>query len=83
MSTKNQSTNRLVLTIVKIVVFALCIYLAFLILRPLLAIILGIGFWIIKVAVIIAVCLLVVHILLRLIFKIDLVSLIFGVRWPK
>lgn len=83
MSKKNQSSNQILLTIAKIVIFALCISLAYLVLKPVLAIILGIGFWVIRVVVIIAVCLLVLHLLLRLIFKVDLVYLLFGLRWPK
>lgn len=83
MNTKNRSSNPILITIAKVVIFALCICLAYLILRPLLGIILGISFWIIRVVVIVAVALLVLVLLLRLIFKIDILYRIFGIRWPK
>jgi|GEM_PF-2052905 len=83
MSTKSPSSKNILWIIAKILIFILCIYLAYLVLKPLLGIILSIGFWIIKVAVVVFISLLVLHLLLRIIFKIDLLEIIFGVRWPK
>lgn len=83
MSTKSPSSKNILWIIAKVLIFMLCLYLAYLVLKPLLGIILSIGFWIIKVAVVVFISLLVLHLLLRIIFKIDLLEIIFGVRWPK
>lgn len=83
MSTVNQSSRSILSVIVRIFVFLLALYLAYIILRPLLSILLGIGFWVIKVFVFIAVALLVIHLFLKLLFGVDLFYSVFGRRsWP-
>lgn len=83
MSNVNQSSRSILSVIVRIFVFLLALYLAYIILRPLLSILLGIGFWVIKVFVFIAVALLVIHLFLKLLFGVDLFYSVFGRRsWP-
>jgi len=72
MNTKGQSSPSIWSTIFKVLIFILALYLAYLILRPLLSLLLGIGFWFIKVIVFIAVAFIVIHLFLKIIFHIDL-----------
>lgn len=76
MKTIRQPSSNFWSTVVKVVIFCLALYLAFLILRPVLSFLLGIGFWVLKVLVFVTVALLVVHLFLRLIFNIDLLGII-------
>ena len=82
MSTTNQSSRSILSVIIRIFIFLIALYLAYIILRPLLSVLLGIGFWVIKVFVFIAVALLVIHLFLKLIFRIDLFYTVFGKSWP-
>ncbi|KUO67014.1 MAG: hypothetical protein APF84_17640 [Gracilibacter sp. BRH_c7a] len=84
MSTKrNNKYNNIWLNIAKILFFLVALYLAYLILRPLLTVLLGISFWIIKFVIFIAVGFLVIHLFLKLIFAIDLIHMIFGRNWRR
>ena len=80
---KNPKNNGIWINIAKILIFILALYLAYLVLRPLLSIVLGLSFWIIKLAIFLTVAFLVIHLFLKLIFRIDLIYLIFGRSWPK
>jgi len=68
---KTQSNNPWWIA-VKIVLFILALYLAYIILRPLLNILLGISFWLIKVIVFLLAAVFVIHFFLKIIFNIDL-----------
>lgn len=85
MSTRGKAPNNngIWINLAKIFIFIVALYLAYLIIRPLLSVLLGIGFWIIKLAIILTVGFLVIHLFLKLIFGIDLIHMIFGRRWPK
>ena len=84
MSTKRKSKdNNFWMNIAKILIFLIALYLAYLILRPLLAVLLGVSFWIIKLVVFLAVGFLVIHLFLKLIFEIDLIYRIFGRNWQR
>jgi len=74
MSNGSGTSKKLLYTFLKVLIFLLAIYVAFLILRPLLIILLGISFWIIKILVFLAVAILVIHLFLRLIFGINLLQ---------
>ncbi|NLL52538.1 MAG: hypothetical protein GX248_07540 [Peptococcaceae bacterium] len=72
MTTSRKSTPSILSLIIKLVLFIAALYVSYRILKPLLSIILGISFWVIKLLVFIAVGLLIVHLFLKLIFGIDL-----------
>ena len=72
MTTSRKSTQSILSLIIKLVLFIAALYVSYRILKPLLSIILGISFWVIKLLVFIAVGLLIVHLFLKLIFGIDL-----------
>ncbi len=80
----NQSKHGIWSNILRLLIFLVALYFAYRILKPLLIVLLGISFWIIKVIVFIAAALLVVHLSLKLIFGIDLLRNI-GIRswWNK
>lgn len=69
------------MNILKVIAFILGLYLAYIILLPLLNFLLGIGFWIFKILIYIGAALLVFHLLFKLIFGIDFSELILGPRW--
>lgn len=81
MSPTNKTSHPIWSTLLRFFVFIVALYLAYLILKPLLTILLGIGFWVIKFIVFIAVTVLVIHIFLKLIFKVDLLHSVFGRSW--
>ncbi len=83
MGKRRQSTNNVWTTIVKILLFVLALYLAYVILRPLLSILLGIGFWVVKVIVFVTVALIVIHLFLKIIFQVDLFQIILGKSWRR
>jgi len=83
MSTKRQSSNSIWSTLVRILIFIIALYLAYIILKPLLSLLLGIGFWLIKILVFIAAAFLVVHLFLKLIFQVDLLQIVFGRSWRR
>lgn len=72
MTTSRKSTPSILSLIIKLVLFIAALYVSYRILKPLLSIILGISFWVIKLLVFIAVALLIVHLFLKIIFGIDL-----------
>ncbi|NLM21360.1 MAG: hypothetical protein GX207_06380 [Peptococcaceae bacterium] len=72
MTTSPNSTQSILSIVIKLVIFIAALYVSYRVLKPLLSIILGISFWIIKLLVFIAVGLLLVHLFLKLIFGIDL-----------
>lgn len=72
MTTSRKSTQSILSLIIKLVLFIAALYVSYRILKPLLSIILGISFWVIKLLVFIAVALLIVHLFLKIIFGIDL-----------
>lgn len=80
MGTSRQPSYSFWYTLAKILIFLVALYLAYLILRPLLSVLLGIGFWVIKVLVSLTVAFLIVHLFLKLIFDIDLFHKLFGRR---
>ena len=83
MAAKNKKSNTIWVNIAKIIIFVLALYLAYLILRPLLSVLLGISFWIIKLVIFLAVGFLVIHLFLKIIFDIDLIQMIFGRNWRR
>lgn len=83
MSKRRQSTNNVWTTVIKILLFILALYLAYVILRPLLSILLGIGFWVVKVMVFLTAALIVIHLFLKMIFQVDLFQIIFGRGWRR
>lgn len=83
MVAKNIKNNPILVNIAKIIIFLLALYLAYLILRPLLSVLLGISFWIIKLVIFLAAGFLVIHLFLKLIFDIDLIQMIFGRNWRR
>lgn len=83
MRTRRQPSSNFWSTLVRILIFVIALYVAYLILRPLLTVLLGIGFWVIKILVFITVALLVVHLFLKLIFEIDLIQIVFGRSWKR
>lgn len=83
MSANYRTSGSIWLTLAKILIFFIALFLAYLILKPLLNVLLGISFWIFKVLVFIGAGFLVIHLFLKIIFDIDLIYLIFGRRWPK
>ena len=66
MTTSRKSTQSILSLIIKLVLFIAALYVSYRILKPLLSIILGISFWVIKLLVFIAVALLIVHLFLNL-----------------
>lgn len=70
------------LAVLKIILFLGALYLSYLILKPLLFFLLGIGFWLLRILIYIAVAILVVHLFLRLIFKVNLLDK-FLKKWKK
>lgn len=85
MSTRHKIKNNdsIWIILLKVLVFLLALYLAYLILRPVLAVLLSFSFWIIKLVIFMAVGFLVVHLFLKLIFDIDLIYMIFGRNWRR
>lgn len=83
MNTKRQPSSNIWLTLAKILLFVLALYLAFIILKPLLNFLLGISFWLIKVIVFITTAFLIIHLFLKLIFDIDLFQIIWGRSWRR
>ncbi|NLI93652.1 MAG: hypothetical protein GX434_16110 [Peptococcaceae bacterium] len=83
MNTRRQPATNIWTLILKIIVFIVALYLAFIILKPLLTFLLGIGFWLIKVIVFIAATFFVIHFSLKLIFQFDLIHMIFGRNWGR
>lgn len=83
MSTKRQASNKIWSTLVRILIFIIALYLAYIILKPLLSLFLGVGFWLIKILVFIAAAFIVVHLFLKLIFQVDLMRTIFGRSWRR
>lgn len=83
MAAKNKKSNTILVNIAKIIIFLLALYLAYLILRPLLSVLLGISFWIIKLIIFLVVGFLVIHLFLKIIFNIDLIQMIFGRNWRR
>ena len=80
MSTRRQVSNGFWSTLAKILIFIIALYIAYFILKPLLSVLLGVGFWVIKIIVFLTVALL-VHLFLKIIFEIDLLRLVFGRNW--
>ncbi|MFA6808472.1 MAG: hypothetical protein WCR27_05715 [Eubacteriales bacterium] len=78
MNTKRHPSSNIWLTLGKIVIFLLALYLAYLVLRPLLGLLLNLSFWLIKVIIFITVGFIVVHLFAKIIFDIDLFKLIIG-----
>lgn len=83
MSTKRQSSNSIWSILVRILIFIIALYLAYIILKPLLGLLLGISFWLIKILVFIAAAFIVVHLFLKLIFQVDLMQALFGRSWRR
>jgi hypothetical protein len=81
MSTKSKLSNSFWSTLVKILIFFIALYVAYFVLKPLLNVLLGVGFWVIKIIVFLTVTVLVVHFFLKIIFEIDLLRLVFGRNW--
>ena len=77
MNTRRAGIRNLWLTLAKIFIFLIALYFAYLILRPLLSILLGVGFLVIKVIVFLTVTLLVIHLFLHLIFGISMLTIVF------
>jgi len=72
MSRRYRPKSSIWVTALKVIIFLAALYVAYLLLKPLLSVLLGISFWIIKAVVFIAVAVLVIHLFLRIIFGIDL-----------
>jgi hypothetical protein len=83
MSNKQQPSSSIWTTLFKVLIFIIALYVAFIILRPLLALLLGISFWLIKLIVFIAAAFFVIHFALKIIFQIDLIRMIFGGNWRR
>jgi len=71
----NKSQSNLLRTAAKIILFILALYLAYILLKPLLNFLLGISFWLIKIVVFLFAAFLVIHFFLKIIFNIDLFKL--------
>jgi len=83
MGANNRTSGTIWLTLAKILIFFIALFLAYLILKPLLSVLLSLGFWVFKVIVFIGAGLIIIHLFLKIIFDIDLIYLIFGRRWPR
>ena len=83
MATSGQPNRSILSNIIKVLIFIAAVYIAYKILKPLLIVLLGISFWIVKVVVFVAVAIIIIHLFLKLIFGIDLFQRI-GIRnWWK
>lgn len=80
---KHQSSDNIWLILIKILILVFALYIAFLVLRPLLNVLLGLSFWLIKILVFITVAFFVIHLFLKLLFGIDLINLLLGQRWNR
>jgi len=74
MKTGQKSSNSILIAAARIILFGLALYLAYIILKPLLMVLLSVSFWLIKVVVFLAVAVLVIHLFLKIIFGIDLLA---------
>jgi len=68
----NKSQTNLWWIAAKVVLFILALYLSYIILRPLLNVLIGISFWLIKIVIFFIVAFLVIHFFLKVIFNLDL-----------
>ena len=68
----NKSQTNLWWIAAKVVLFILALYLSYIILRPLLNVLIGISFWLIKMVIFFIVAFLVIHFFLKVIFNLDL-----------
>ncbi|ADY56371.1 hypothetical protein Sgly_2078 [Syntrophobotulus glycolicus DSM 8271] len=68
-------------TLLKVLLLVFGLYLAYIVLIPLLGFLLGIGYWMMKILIYLAAGLFVFHLLLKLLFGVNFSEIIFGPDW--